>query len=80
MWLIKYRHSMYSEKQVREILHEKRQQLQFHFRIRDLYKEEYNQEFVEYLNREIILIETILEESSWQKLMGQNKKKKWWNL
>jgi len=70
---------MYSEKQVRQILHEKNQQIQFHIRQREIHGKELNKDFIELLNRDIILLETILEESAWQKLMGQIKKEKWYH-
>jgi hypothetical protein len=67
---------MYSEKEVRQILHDRKRDIQFHIKQKEIYGEELNKDFIELLNRDIILLQEILEESAWQKLMGQTKKEK----
>ena len=70
---------MYSETRIRQILHEFKMQRDFYQktesydRLITVFKTEW-----EVLNNKIILLQTILEESEWQKLMFQDKKKKWY--
>ena len=66
---------MYSEKQIREILHE------FKMRKENLILKVSNPElktlyWTDYISQceKVILLETILEESAWQKLMNEHKK------
>ena len=68
---------MLSEKEIRLILHEKNQQIDFHFKQRESRREDVNVDFINSLNRDILLLRTILEESEWQKLIrAKNKKNK----
>jgi len=68
---------MYSEKRIRQILHEFKMKREFFKKIsEDELRKNYWNEHV-HLEEKIILLETILEESAWQKLMGQAKKKRW---
>ena len=64
---------MYSETRIRQILHEFKMQRDFYQmtesydRLNTVFKTEW-----EVLNNKIILLQTILEESEWQKLMLQD--------
>lgn len=65
---------MYSEKRIRQILHEFKMKREFFKKIsEDELRKNYWNEHV-HLEEKIILLETILEESAWQKLMNQHKK------
>jgi hypothetical protein len=66
---------MLKEKEIRDILNEfKMQRINLNLKISEPeLKEKYYPEYV-LVNEKIILLETILEESQWQKLMNQHKK------
>jgi len=65
---------VYKEERIRQILHEFKMQTEYYKQLTSQELKQLHWHNWVILNEKIILLETILEESKWQKLINQHKK------